>query len=114
VTVHDLMTQAKTHGITLWTEGGTLRYRGDDSAISALLSELKAHKVELVEILSAERRIRAWLDRIGETDEEAIAEVLERCRNDPEARAYYLARATETEPRIHAVIEPEFNDSLTF
>jgi hypothetical protein len=51
------------------------------------------------------RDIRAWLDRIGETDEEVIAEVLEKCRSDPEARRYYLCRATETEPRIHAVPE---------
>jgi hypothetical protein len=50
-------------------------------------------------------RIREWCVRIGETDEDAIAEVLEKCRSDPEARRYYLCRATETEPRIHAVPE---------
>jgi hypothetical protein len=43
-------------------------------------------------------RIREWCVRIGETDEDAIAEVLDLCRTDPEARAYYLCRATETEP----------------
>jgi hypothetical protein len=50
-------------------------------------------------------RIREWCVRIGETDEEVIAEVLEKCRSDPEARRYYLCRATETEPRIHAAPE---------
>jgi hypothetical protein len=57
VTVHDIMTQAKAHGITLWAEGGTIRYRGDDSAISALLPELKAHKDELL----VELAVRRWM-----------------------------------------------------
>lgn len=45
-------------------------------------------------------RIREWCVRIGETDEEVIAEVLEKCHTDPEALRYYLSRATETEPHI--------------
>jgi hypothetical protein len=39
-----------------------------------------------------ETAIRSWLAAIGETDQEAIAEVLTRCRYDDDARAYYLGR----------------------
>jgi hypothetical protein len=41
-----------------------------------------------------DQRIRTWLTEIGETDAELIAETLERCNLDREARQYYLARAT--------------------
>ncbi len=40
-----------------------------------------------------EAAIRAWLAQIGETDETTIDEVVTRCRNDSDARAYYLGRA---------------------
>jgi hypothetical protein len=40
-----------------------------------------------------EATIRAWLDHIGETDLAAIAEVLDKCLHDPDARTYYLAQA---------------------
>ncbi|HNM80805.1 MAG TPA: hypothetical protein PKL28_07110, partial [Rhodocyclaceae bacterium] len=46
--------------------------------------------------------IRAWLAHIGETDAGTIADVLQRCRNDAEARSYFIGRAaaelTEPEP----------------
>lgn len=44
-----------------------------------------------------EQEIRAWLQSIGETDIEVVANVLGRCRRDAEAKEYYLreaARAT--------------------
>lgn len=42
-----------------------------------------------------EMTIRAWLVQIEESDADIIAEVLDRCRADPEARAYFLRRADE-------------------
>jgi len=40
-----------------------------------------------------EKAIRAWLELIGETDPATIAEVIERCQRDADARAYFLERA---------------------
>lgn len=42
-----------------------------------------------------ETAIRAWLAHIEETDTDLIAEVLNQCRTDEEARAYFLRRAAE-------------------
>lgn len=42
-----------------------------------------------------ERTIRAWLASIGEDDQAIVEEVVTRCRRDPVARAYFLARAGE-------------------
>lgn len=42
-----------------------------------------------------ETAIRAWLAHIEETDADIIAEVLNQCRDDAEAREYFLRRAEE-------------------
>lgn len=42
-----------------------------------------------------ETAIRAWLAHIEETDADIIAQVLNQCRADLEARAYFLRRADE-------------------
>lgn len=39
--------------------------------------------------------ILAWLTHIEETDPEIIAEVVDKCRNDLEARRYFLKRSEE-------------------
>ena len=41
----------------------------------------------------AEAAIRAWLATIEETDPEAIAEVLDRCQVDTNARAFFVGQA---------------------
>ena len=42
-----------------------------------------------------ENAIRAWLAHIEETDSDIIAEVLDKCRADPQARDYFIRRAEE-------------------
>ena len=37
-------------------------------------------------------KINAWLDKIGETDQACRDEVIELCKNNTEARAYYVSR----------------------
>jgi hypothetical protein len=54
-----------------------------DSAPDAVLSEIE------------EAAIRTWLDLIDETDPVVISEVLNKCRTDKEALAYFLHRAEE-------------------
>lgn len=39
--------------------------------------------------------IRAWLAHIEETDPDTIAEVMDKCRVDPETLAYFTWRADE-------------------
>lgn len=41
------------------------------------------------------RKVLAWLDHIGETDKACRAEVLQLCKDDPEARAYYVKHYTD-------------------
>jgi hypothetical protein len=42
---------------------------------------------------SDEKSIRAWLERIGETDAATVAEVMRQCRQDDEARRYFVGRS---------------------
>ena len=44
-----------------------------------------------------EQAMRRWLDHIHETDPDTIEMVLEQCRTDPEAKAYFLKRVRETQ-----------------
>jgi hypothetical protein len=46
-----------------------------------------------------ESAVRAWLAYIEEKDEAIIADVLTRCRTDPEARRYFVARSSQA-PRL--------------
>jgi hypothetical protein len=41
-------------------------------------------------------KVNKWLDSIGEVDPYCRAEVLEQCKDDPDARAYYVSRYEET------------------
>lgn len=56
-----------------------------------------AEKPEPLPELSPEEEssIRAWLAQIDETDSAIIAEVVDKCRNDLEARRYFLKRSKE-------------------
>jgi len=40
--------------------------------------------------------IRSWLENIGETDQAIIDEVMERCKSDSAARAYFLKRTQKS------------------
>ena len=40
-------------------------------------------------------KVEAWLDSIGEHDQDCRAEVLAQCKDDKDARAYYLMRSEE-------------------
>ena len=47
-----------------------------------------------------ETRIRAWLVHIEETDPDIIAEVLNQCRNESDARRYFLKRSEEVSETV--------------
>ncbi len=54
-------------------------------------------KIERTDPLDATEAqlLRAWLAHINETDPATIAQVLDQCRNDQEAKLYFLKRAGE-------------------
>jgi hypothetical protein len=58
---------------------------------------LDTHKRESTAPMSEseESAIRAWLAHIEETNPDEIADVLDKCRTNSEARAYFLLRAQE-------------------
>ena len=47
-----------------------------------------------------ESKIRAWLTHIEEIDPDIIAEVLEKCRSDIGARAYFFSRVEEVDTLV--------------
>lgn len=52
-----------------------------------------------------EAAIRAWLAHIEETDPAIIADVLDKCRTDADAREYFIRRAEEVSPKMAKEIE---------
>ena len=46
-----LLEQARAAGVTLWSDGGSLRYRGDSAAVASLLPTIEARKTEILAAL---------------------------------------------------------------
>lgn len=58
------------------------------------------------ENMTDREKVLAWLAYIKETDQRCIDEVIEICKADPEARAYYVSRHDEDvmgAPVLHLV-----------
>jgi hypothetical protein len=49
--------------------------------------------------------VRGWLSRIGERDQDTVAEVIERCQQDEAARDYFIGRMAESMPTTGKEIE---------
>lgn len=92
----EIVRRAKSDGVNLaLSETGNIRVTGDDSAISKWTATIKASKPEIVAYLANEEaKVRRWLDRIGEDDPVTINEIIGAIRSNPEARSYFLERAT--------------------
>lgn len=62
-----------------------------------LIERLRKYKPAIIKVLKREQReqsqkiemIKAWLFRIGESEEDHFL-ILDKCRNDPEALQYFL------------------------
>jgi hypothetical protein len=109
MTAANLVAEAGAAGVELWSDGQALRYRGNEEAIRKLAPRLKARKPELLALLAGSPgpgeavqhgidQVRAWLASIGESDAATVNEVLDACASDPDALAYFLARAAEPLP----------------
>lgn len=78
--------------IRLTPQGG-ISLKGDSGVVNRWSAVLKSRKSDLIACLTIEKTVTDWLDRIGEDDPAVIAEVLNRCRQNPEALTYFLWRA---------------------
>lgn len=78
--------------IRLTPQGG-ISLKGDSGAVSRWSAVLKFRKSDLVAYLTNEKSVSDWLELIGEDDHAVIGEVLNRCRQDPDALHYFLMRA---------------------
>jgi len=56
---------------------------------------IRKHKPALMDEVRVLEPVNRWLDSIGETDADIRAEVIECCKTNPKARAYFLSRAAE-------------------
>jgi hypothetical protein len=61
-----------------------------------------------------EENIRAWLTYIKETDPEIIIEVVDKCRNDPDARRYFLKRSEEVQEPVTVAHPMTCGDCIHF
>jgi hypothetical protein len=100
--VAELISRLHEAGGELVFEDGGIKVRAPAPLPDDFMAELRRHKTELVNKLSGdnltpdqEAAITRWLDHIDEADPALRAECLDRCRQDPEALAYYLERARE-------------------
>ena len=114
----DIVKRIESDGVRLaLSDSGTLKAVGDGEAVNRWLSIIRERKSEIIaalqqaendpadkpiSILSSqgETVIIAWLAAIGETDPVTIGEVIDRCRSDVEARAYFIGRAVAELPNL--------------
>ena len=80
--------------ISLTPQGG-ISLKGDSETVSRWAAVLKTRKPELIACLIGESAVMGWLSSIGETDPAMVAEVINRCRQDPDALQYFLMRSKE-------------------
>ena len=105
-----IIREARADGVQLaLSASGSIKATGDGVVVNRWLPTIRQHRDEIVEALQCaandesamtdqdERCILVWLDHIGESDPQTIGEVIDRCRSDPEAWRYFLARASEDE-----------------
>lgn len=94
----ELLAEVECHGGRLSLSGGRLRVTAPTPLPGELVEQMRAQKAELLRLADYERRVRAWLAHIGETDPATIADVLARCQSDAQARAYCLGQARQVPP----------------
>ena len=103
-----ILQAAKLEGVKfVISPDGKLKAIGVNEAVNKWLPTIREHKAEILEALQRpdksipplsdedEALILDWLSRIGETDIVTIAEVIDKCRCDLEARSYFIGRANE-------------------
>lgn len=125
MSVYDALQHLHDLGVRMKFDGETLR-AGPKSALTPEVRALiRQHRAEIIEAAKAtyasladEREIRRWLESIGERAPEIVEDVLARCWDDDEWRAYFLRRARELrqpEPRTaRQIAKLEHDPELTY
>lgn len=100
-----LIEQAAADGVGLaiaQDDSNTLKVLGNPQTVERWLPIIREHKPSILKALLVTSAwsgdlaaIRSWLAYIGENDPAIISEVLQRCKNDAEARQYFEQRADE-------------------
>jgi len=101
-----IIREAQADGVRLaLSPTGTIKVTGNGAAVNRWLSVIRERKAEIIEALKVgagrtahlaaedESAIRAWLALIEETDPATIAEVIDQCQRDADARDYFTERA---------------------
>lgn len=57
-----LLRKTSTMGIVLWVEAGNLKYRADKPIDDEILKQLRAHKAEIISILTGSTAVPDWCD----------------------------------------------------
>lgn len=101
-----LLREAKASGVTVRiTNAGSLKLSGERETVKHWLRIFRENKAAILTVLreeaisiprlttEEEHAIRGWLAHINETIQENIAEVLNKCSTDLQARAFILGMA---------------------
>ena len=107
----NVLAELRSKGFTVRAEGCSLKVSPASKLTDEIRQQIKHHKPDILAFLKQapelppdeEQRIHAWLDYIEEDDRDAIAEVLEKCRRDRDARRYFLERAEEVASSVASV-----------
>ena len=101
-----IIQQAEIEGVDLFLDSsGNLKAVGDPAAIDRWRPAIGEQKPGIVSLLrraidepltlTEETAVRAWLAYVDENDSGEIITVVNKCRRNVDARAYFLARARE-------------------
>lgn len=102
----EILAALQADGVRAELVNDKIRLTGPSHAVSrwcaavsdakALITDALAHGASEAGMTAAdEARVRDWLARIGERHSSIVTEVITRCHYAPDARAYFLARASE-------------------
>lgn len=92
-----IIREAEADGVRLaLSSAGAIKAIGNSAAVNRWLALIRERKPEVVEVLT----VRAWLALLGETDPATLAELIERCRHDPQLRAYVSQQAKAEQPGL--------------
>lgn len=86
-----LLAELRAAGVSLAAGQGSIKAGPRAAVTPAIVEAIRAHKPALLEALGDEAAVLRWLESIRETDAEIIADVLDRIRRNPDARAFYVA-----------------------
>ena len=101
-----IIQQAEIEGVDLFLDSsGNLKAVGDQPVIDRWRPAISEHKLGIVFLLrraisepltlTEQTAVLTWLAHIGEADPALIEQVVNKCRRNVDARAYFLARARE-------------------